>query len=319
MASASTTSGDNSGPSPEQGTNGSGASPMNLQALYSQPFANASPMAANGHTSEQQIAAYQQWYQQQYLQYVNQYMAYMNTLQQQAQPQTPMHWPPGMLMQNFGPVQGISAATAAAASQPATAAGAPEAPLAADQQQQVAAVQQPPRFPMMVHEPDRPERDWLDHVNTGCRISFLLLMIYFYSSALRFVIVMCAILAVFLYRNRRALMNPERLPAVVPVIVPPQAPADGQVGAAAVDGGQDADVQGGAAAVVAEQVPLIPGGRPDNNNNIDLANRNAAAAAAAEATNGQEQNNPPTTVLSFLRTFVTSFFYSLLPEPAMAP
>lgn len=281
---------------------------MNLQALYSQPFASPSPMAGNGTTSEQQIAAYQQWYQQQYLQYVNQYMAYMNTLQQQ--PQTPVHWPPGMLMNNFVPIPGNST-TSAAANQPA---GAPEAPLAADQQQHVAAAQQPPRFPMMVHEPDRPERDWLDHVNTGCRISFLLLMIYFYSSRLRFVIVMCAICALFLYRNRRALMNPERLPAVVPAVAPPpQAPVDGQVAAAGAEGEQDAQA-------VAEQVPLIPGGRPDNNNNIDLANRNAAAAAAAaEATNGQEQNNPPTTVLSFLRTFVTSFFYSLLPEPAMAP
>lgn len=178
----------------------------------------------------------------------------------------------------------------------------------------VAPAAQQPRFPLLVHEPDRPERDWLDHVNAFCRITFLLLMIYFYSSALRFCIVMCAIFALFMYRNRRAFVGAtDRLPPV------PARPVGG-VGAAGGVVEEEGNAEG--APLLPPPPPAPAPGRPDNNNNmVDQANRNnqAAAAAAAAATVGQEQNNPPTTVLSFLRTFVTSFLYSLLPEPAMAP
>lgn len=175
----------------------------------------------------------------------------------------------------------------------------------------VAPAAQQPRFPLLVHEPDRPERDWLDHVNAFCRITFLLLMIYFYSSALRFCIVMCAIFALFMYRNRRAFVGAtDRLPPV------PARPVGGEAGAAGGVVEEEGNAEG--APLLPPPPPAPAPGRPDNNNNmVDQANRNNQAAAAA--TVGQEQNNPPTTVLSFLRTFVTSFLYSLLPEPAMAP
>lgn len=271
--------------------------------MFTTPTAPPPMVGGGGAATSEQISAYQLWYQQHYLQYVNQYMAYMTTLQQQQQM---MHPQQGMMMPGAGGI------IPSMGSPPIPAADA--APV--DPQQQLA--QQQPRFPMMVHEPDRPERDWLDHVNTICRISFLLLMIYFYSSALRFAIVMCAIFAVFFYRNRRALM---RLDRTVPVPAP--APPVNPAAAAAVPGEAGVENVAEEAAVAGEGAPLLPGnGNPDNNNNVDLANRNAAAAAAAAAGGAgtaEEQNNAPTTVLSFLRTFVTSFFYSLLPEPAMAP
>lgn len=207
--------------------------------------------------SASNLAIYQQWYQHHYMQYVNQYMAYVASLQQQPQ---------------LSPV-----------TQPTTQ-GASDAALPEDQPQAVP--QQ--RFPLLVHdEPDRVERDWLDYVNSICRIVFMLLMIYFYSSALRFMIVMCAVFALFLYRNRRTLFGMhQHVDAVAPAAPPAQLP------------------------VPPEQEPN--NANPDNNNNDVVVNRNAAD------TEPPEQNNP-TTVLSFLRTFVSSFFSSLLPEPALAP
>lgn len=272
---------------------------MNLQALYSQPFATTTTPVA---TSEQ-ILAYQQWYQQQYLQYVNQYMAYMTTFQQQqtmsttggTPPQHPLvgQWPPQNMMmgQQHNPIH--------------QAAVAPEEATGPNNNN---------RFPVLVHEPERPEQDWLDRLNTACRVGFLLAMIYFYSSALRFAVVMCAIFAVFFYRNRRALMGraaptpPVANPVVVPEVPPVQQPvvADEQA-APLVDG---APVEGNNNPEGGDAVVPPPAPRPDNNNNnLDVANRNATG----------QNNEAPTTVLSFLRTFVTSFFYSLLPEPAMAP
>lgn len=267
---------------------------MNLQAFYSQPFAAAAATPVTPPTSDQ-MAAYQQWYQQQYAHYVNHYMAYMNSLQQQQQ------WTPGTMPVNYPTVIGggggaepeVAAAEIAAAAAPAQ-------------------PQQQPRFPLLVHEPERPERDWLDHVNTICRISFLLLMIYFYSSALRFAIVMLAIFAVFLYRNRRAFVNRldnnNQMAAAPPVVAAPAQPpprVDENAGENVMAAGEEA----------AEGAPLINPGNADHNNNVNLANRNATTAAGT----AEEQNNAPTTVLSFLRTFVTTFFTSLLPEPAMAP
>ena len=244
------------------------------------------------------IAAYQQWYQAQYANYVNQYMAYMNSIQQNvSQPPMPaMQWP-GM-MPSYMPGQGgLPNVGSSAHAGNAVAVG----EQGGQQQQQQGAGQQAPRFPMLVHEPERPERDWLDFVHTCCRVSFLLLMIYFYSSALRFTIVMCAILAIYLYRNRRALNGPTAAAAPVaqPVVQPanPVAEEGGEGEAAAAGEGGERDA--------AAPVP----GRPDNNNNLNVANRNAT----------QEPNNAPTTVLSFVRTLVTSFVYSLLPEPAMGP
>lgn len=264
-------------------------------------------------TSEQ-IVAYQQWYQQQYLQYVSQYMAYMSTLQQQQQPQYPAapHPVQWMGMPNFAHLPQSNVASAAAANPVLQ----PGAQVAGQEEQLPQPAAPAPRFPMLVHDPERPERDWLDHVNTMCRISFLLLMIYFYSSALRFAIVMCAIFAVFFYRNRRAFVGMNQR-AVLPPLQPPPAPpvvVDNEpVGAVEAEA---ADLVEAAAA--AEATPPVvdrPVGHPDNNNNhLDVANRNAGE------TNGQQpNNNNNATVLSFLRTFVTSFFYSLLPEPAMAP
>lgn len=175
-----------------------------------------------------------------------------------------------------------------------------------------------PRFPLLVHEPDRPERDWLDYMYSFCRIAFLLIMIYLYSSALRFAVVMCAIFAIYLYRNRVALLGPGRvLEMPVPQIQQPVVVAGG---AAAAPGGE-----GEAAAAVPGVDPAVAGqvgneGRraDTNNNHLDVANRNGNERGEETANADQEQNSR-TTVLSFLRTFVTSFLYSLLPEPALAP
>lgn len=273
---------------------------MNLQALYSQPFATTTAPVA---TSEQ-ILAYQQWYQQQYIQYVNQYMAYMTTFQQQQTtggipPQPPLvgQWPPqGMMMgQQHNPIHQAAVAPE-------------EAPVPGPQNNNN-------RFPMLVHDPERPEQDWLERLNTACRVGFLLAMIYFYSSALRFAVVMCAIFAVFFYRNRRALMGRAAPTPVANPVVIPEPPVQQPV----VADEQAVPLVDGAPVVVnnnpegGDAVVPPPQPRPDNNNNnLDVANRNA------EGQTGQN-NGAPTTVLSFLRTFVTSFFYSLLPEPAMAP
>lgn len=102
-------------------------------------------------------------------------------------------------------------------------------------------------------------------------------------------------------------------PVVNPVVVP-----EPPVQQPEVADDQAAPLVDGAPVVVNNNNPeggdaVVQPPRPDNNNNnLDVANRNA------EGQTGQN-NGAPTTVLSFLRTFVTSFFYSLLPEPAMAP
>lgn len=296
--------------------------PLNLQAsaLYSQPFPSATAAAASSSltatttdlpTTSDQIASYQQWYQQQYLLYINQYMAYMATLQQQQQQQPqqlqtnqfPMPWTvpsfipvhqQGLPIVNEGS-NGVGGANVAANPPPVG-----DAVQEGGQVGGGAAAAQP-RFPLLVHEPDRPERDWLDYMYSFCRIGFLLIMIYLYSSALRFAVVMCAIFAIYLYRNRVALLGPGRV-----IEVPVQ-----QIQ-------QPVVVQGGGevAAAVPGVDPVAEGGiRPDtNNNNLDVANRNGN-----ETENADQEQNSRTTVLSFMRTFVTSFFYSLLPEPALAP
>lgn len=296
---------------------------MNLQAFYSQPFTTGYSQPQFTPTNDgDQVAAYWQFYELQYFTYIAQCAHYMHTIrqQQQHQPQAqipPVQWP-GTL-NSFIPATYPSVAAAGAVAAPgapgetpaavaAAAGGAADVPNQDQVPAAAAGVAAAGRFPMLVHEPERPERDWLDHVNTICRISFLLLMIYFYSSALRFAIVMCAIAAVFFYRNRRAFFDGTRAPVAVPPPPPPVVQPEQQPLLVAEAGEAQAD--GGEAAVGGTAAAQNP---DNNNNNIDLANRNAAAG---DTGNG---NTPPTTVLSFLRTFVTSFFYSLLPEQAMAP
>lgn len=65
-------------------------------------------------------------------------------------------------------------------------------------QPQVAAPAQPqPRFPNIVQE-EQENRDWLDVFYLGCRLMLFLMLIYFYSSATRCILVIGGAIGIYL-------------------------------------------------------------------------------------------------------------------------
>lgn len=83
---------------------------------------------------------------------------------------------------------------------PATAATAsPQVPQAEPQPQVAAPVgqQAQPRFPNIVQE-EQENRDWLDIFYLGCRLVLFLMLIYFYSSATRCIVVIGGAIGIYL-------------------------------------------------------------------------------------------------------------------------
>ncbi|XP_055847901.1 homocysteine-responsive endoplasmic reticulum-resident ubiquitin-like domain member 2 protein [Episyrphus balteatus] len=293
----------------------------------------------NGAVTEQQ-AAMQNWVQQIYANYMEQCLKMANLTMNAAQmqsnaPSIPMFMPmmPQFMPSNFPTLQtttptaansvpvidgpGTSQAARAAfaprvlpvippaAAQPGvaptvgTTATPAAAPAPAPAENVVEQPQPQPRFPNIVQE-EQDNRDWLDSFYSVTRLLALLTLVFFYSSPLRCLVV--AIIAVGIYLYHTGFFQTRR--------------------------------QG--------QANNNNNNRNNNNQNINDNNAPAAAAgnaaaqdtpqAATEASQGTAGDSEPlissstppeaetttTSLIAFVRTFVVSFFASLLPEtPAL--
>lgn len=282
------------------------------------------PQQPNQYLMAQQMAM-QSWMQQAYIQYMNQYMSLLSEgmrpeavfMQHQAQPQMP-YMPQNVPFSqpNFGqnlPGSSLPSQSAAVATD-AQAAGAGDgaantpgvaavAAAAAAQQPPQAQNQQPqPRFPNLVQDNPEENRDWLDVFYTMIRLMVLLTLVYFYSSALRCAVVMFIGLAIYFYHTRffrRQVQNARE--------------ANNNNVAAAVENIQQQQQQQHNQDANAEQ------GNNDGPEPALAANRESGEdAEIVSSTLPEVPEANGTSVIAFVRTFVVSFFVSLLPEtPAL--
>ncbi|XP_017070026.2 homocysteine-responsive endoplasmic reticulum-resident ubiquitin-like domain member 2 protein [Drosophila eugracilis] len=270
---------------------------------------------------QQQALMYNAWMQQVYAQYMQQLAlrssipgsteSVLPPLSQPLMPQIPLFAP-----RNFAEAQ-PAAGTAAAPAAPA-----PPAP------QINAAAPQNRNFPNIQEEPEM--RDWLDSFFSFTRLAIFVTVLYFNSSPLRCLLVVLIAGAIYLYhigvlRRRRernnnninrnnnagdaaafaAVQQIQRMmdAAVVRENNDPQAANEpGAVPAARPAAGQDGiDAPGAAAPAVAQATVANP----------DPAGVSAETVAV-------EPPNANNSVISVVRTFVITFFTSLLPEaPAL--
>ncbi|KAL5278909.1 HERPUD1 family protein [Megaselia abdita] len=253
------------------------ASSSNAANMFNFPGGPAGPQ----YFMAQQMAMHN-WMQQVYWQYMNQYMNSTNTSENR--PQGPQFIP-----QNFIPQMPAMPYFPAANFQPQPASQAPQP----EPQPQVPAPAQPqPRFPNIVQE-EQENRDWLDIFYLGCRLMLFIMLIYFYSSATRCMLVIGGAIGIYLYHNgyfrnqnptetnnnnvnnnnrnvddiRIQEVEPQEAPAVEEVAPAPEA---------------------------AEAQPTAVRRSPE------------AAVPAAQ--------NPGTSVMSIIKTFVVTFITSLLPD-----
>ncbi|XP_017060361.2 homocysteine-responsive endoplasmic reticulum-resident ubiquitin-like domain member 2 protein [Drosophila ficusphila] len=293
--------------------------------------ANSATVSANPHALfQQQALIYNAWMQQVYAQYMQQ-LALRSTLpgsnesalpplSQPLLPQIPL-----IAARNFPEAQPV----VGAAADPAAQAQAP-AP------QINGAPVNRPNFPNIQEEPEM--RDWLDSFFSFTRLAIFVTVLYFNSSPMRCLLVVLIAGAIYLYhigvlRRRRERNNNninrnnnagdaaafaavQQIQRMMDAAVErenndPQAanepgavPAAGPAAAAA--GGQDA-IDGPAAAPPPAAVPAAPASAV----NPDQADVSAEAVAV-------EPPNANNSVISVVRTFVITFFTSLLPEaPAL--
>ncbi|EDW03706.1 homocysteine-responsive endoplasmic reticulum-resident ubiquitin-like domain member 1 protein [Drosophila grimshawi] len=222
----------------------------------------------------------------------------------------------------------------------AAAAAAAGAGAVAGQANEAAVVQQPegrqvdaPNFPNIQHE--EPElRDWLESLFSFTRLAFFVMVLYFNSSPMRCVLVVLIVSVIYLYhigvlRRRRERNNnninrnnnagndivafaavqqiQRMMDAAIEHDNNPQAAAEPVPAAAPADADQ------AAVAPPAAAVPPAAAAAPASAG----ANETDAAVAAAE-TVAVEPANANNSVISIVRTFVVTFFTSLLPEaPAL--
>lgn len=198
------------------------------------------------------------------------------------------------------PVRGTETNTAAQAAAGEEA----QQPQGQQERQQAAA----PRFPNIVQE-EQENRDWLDNFFSITRLAIFLTILYFNSSPLRCLAVVVIAGGIYLYhigvlrlRNERNNNNINRNNNA--------ADAD-QIrrGVRQVQQVAQADEQ---------RNPENAGGAADNvvdGQQHSSANAAAGEGAAANAAEATENNNDNTaSVISIVRTFVVTFFTSLLPE-----
>lgn len=284
------------------------------------------PTQFNNGTNLDQQAAMQNWVQQIYQNYMEQCLKManltMNAAQMQANaPSIPMFMPmPQFMPPNFpnlqtttppadvydGPSTSQSArATYAPRVLPvipptATAPAAAQAPAAAAAVPAENAERPQPRFPNIVQEQEQDNRDWLDRFYSVTRLLALLTLVFFYSSPLRCLVVAIIAIGIYLYHigffqnrrrqrqiNNRNINNNQN-------INDNNAPA-----AAAGDAAQGQD---------APQAPAAEANQSTAGDTEPLIS--SAVPPEAETTT--------TSLIAFVRTFVVSFFASLLPEtPAL--
>ncbi|KAH8385398.1 homocysteine-responsive endoplasmic reticulum-resident ubiquitin-like domain member 2 protein [Drosophila serrata] len=303
---------------------------------------SGSPMAAatasaNPHPHvllQQQAILYNAWMQQVYAQYMQE-LALRSSVPGSSNPATPISpQPPSLLahplfaqlarIPNLSEAQaGVQAAPPAAAAPPAPPAEVAAAPLAR------------PNFPHIQEEPEM--RDWLDSFFSFTRLAIFVTVLYFNSSPLRCLLVVLIAGAIYLYhigilRMRRERNNNninrnnnagdaaaafaavQQIQRMMDAAVErenndPQAANEPGVVPPAAEGAAPAaqDVPD-AATAAAPPAPATAA-------NPDAAAVDVSAEAMAVAVEPPNANN---SVISVVRTFVITFFTSLLPEaPAL--
>uniref|UniRef100_A0A034VZY6 Homocysteine-responsive endoplasmic reticulum-resident ubiquitin-like domain member 2 protein n=2 Tax=Bactrocera dorsalis TaxID=27457 RepID=A0A034VZY6_BACDO len=209
------------------------------------------------------------------------------------------------LLSQPGRVQPLAQAVPAAESNTAAEAAVGEQPQQAqaqpERQQAVA-----PRFPNIVQE-EQENRDWLDSFFAITRLAIFLTILYFNSSPLRCLAVVIIAGGIYLYhigvlrlRNERNNNNINRNNNAADADQIRRGVRQVQQ-AAQADERRNPENDGAAADAAADSQPTA----------TDAAGAESTATAAAEAT---ENNDNTASVISVLRTFVVTFFTSLLPE-----
>ncbi|XP_065372552.1 homocysteine-responsive endoplasmic reticulum-resident ubiquitin-like domain member 2 protein [Calliphora vicina] len=279
-----------------------GAFPQNLATGFGGPY-NVQAMIT------QQTAMYN-WMQQVYSQYMEQCLRLSNTVNA-AGASDNTSYPPAfptiptnfqhLFQQQFPstvmtPV--VPATTASTAPAAANAAGDAGAAERQDQQQPALAQVAAARFPNLPQD-EQDNRDWLDNFFSITRLALFLTLLYFNSSPLRCLVVVIIAGGIYLYhigvfrfRHERNNNNINR--------------NNNAAQNAAVDQiRQGVDQQQNAAAA--------PEGQENNENNAE-----GEQQQQAETTTDTPENANNESIMSTIRTFVVTFFTSLLPEtPAL--
>ncbi|GAB0099327.1 hypothetical protein DMENIID0001_151830 [Sergentomyia squamirostris] len=241
-------------------------------------FAGMPPQQAAQFLASQQLA-YHQWLQQAYVDYMNQYMSLMT--RPGVVPGGAMYPPQPQVPSYF---------TAPPQSPPEEVAQVEAAQPVAEPAAEAAPAQ--PRFPNLVRDDGPEQRDWLDTFYAFSRLMVLITLVYFYSSPMRCLIVVAIGAVIYLYHIGffRTLINDRRAGGA---FAPPAVPA-----------------------AAAAEAPRANPPDQQNNNDVQQANANAEVndEAASDPVVRDEANRTP--VIAFLRTFVLSFFASLIPEAA---
>lgn len=266
------------------------------------------PIQSNDMVAHQ--IAMHNWMQQAYSQYLNQYM---NSLSMGVPPQgVYMPQQPNNMEQMYYPPQinantVINSAPIIAPPMPANQLVQPDGQQQPqDQPQQPGGEVQPqaqPRFPNVNHEEVQENRDWLDMFYAMSRLMILLTLVYFYSSPLRCLFVLVMGVSIYLYhigffrtnQPQPAVNNPAAVVAPINnnnIIENNNNPAQ--------------------AAPVAE---VAVAQQPDEN---VIADENQAGGVVTTDEVTADETTTRTSVMALIRTFVLSFFTSLIPEaPAL--
>lgn len=296
-------------PSPSANTDQSeqlNSNAPNIPSNYFNAFyGSGNPADANSFLAQQY--AMQAWMQQAYTNYMNQYMSLLQSQQGNMFPQQPNQQP-----QNFAfiPPQMPFAsppnlATSTAAASPVTNEAAPnnEVPQAAP-----APVAEEPqrRFPNIIQD-EQENRDWLDILYSMSRLMILLCLVYFYSSPIRCLVVIMVGVTLYLYHvykqneirlNNNNIATRENLNNLLRAV---QA-----ANAAARENGENAENA---------ESNETPEGASVNNQEPAAESPAEPLIDQAEPTVPQEPQVP---LLTVVRTFVLSFFSSIIPDaPAL--
>ncbi|KAH8333594.1 hypothetical protein KR059_001143 [Drosophila kikkawai] len=307
---------------------------MATAASNGSPMAAATASAHHPHALlQQQAIMYNAWMQQVYAQYMQE-LALRSSVAGSSNAATPiLPQPPSLLAQplfaQFARIPNL-AETQAAAQAAAPAPAAPPAPPA----EVAAAPLARPNFPHIQEEPEM--RDWLDSFFSFTRLAIFVTVLYFNSSPLRCMLVVLIAGAIYLYhigilrvRRERNNNNINRnnnagdAAAAFAAVQQIQRMMDAAVERENNDP-QAANEPGVVPAAAAAAEGAAPAGQdvPDaalpataTAANSDAAAADVSAEAMAVAVEPPNANN---SVISVVRTFVITFFTSLLPEaPAL--
>ncbi|CRL01459.1 CLUMA_CG014262, isoform A [Clunio marinus] len=295
---------------------------MNIPSNYLNAFYGSA--SGQNDTNSQILAqqyAMQTWMQQAYAQYMNQYMnllsspeAFYQQQQQQSHQQYPHNFtflPPQMPFVTPSTIlnEASSSQQPSNDNEASTTAAAAAAAQQQQQPQQPAAEAPQRRFPNIIQD-EQENRDWLDILYSMSRLMILLCLVYFYSSPIRCLVVILIGISIYLYhiykQNQTRLNNNNstRVNLNVNRPVPVQQPAAEVEGQENAGNDERTETDGGSSENSSVQQ------RQGDNEAESMMNSNHEATAA--------QPEPQVPVLTIVRTFVLSFFSSIIPEaPAL--